>query len=120
MARIFHRMLDFSCINFRLAFALIDSKLSPMSPHEQARAIFRAIRGNPKAIQVQKDAFTALAASITGENGGMQITCGTENGQTFTAKHNSSPQERLRVLEILMGMIERGSAGSKTTLRRFL
>lgn len=91
-----------------------------MSPHKQARAIFRAIRGNPAAIKVQKDAFTALAASITSVNGGMQLTSGTENGQSFTAKHTSDAQERFQVLSILMTMLDNDSAGSKTVVGRFL
>ena len=90
-----------------------------MSPHKQARAIFRAIRGNPAAIKVQRDAFTTLAASITSANGGMQLTSGTENGQSFTAKHTSNAQERLNVLAILMTMIDNDSAGSTQTLGRF-
>lgn len=91
-----------------------------MSPHSQARAIFRAVRGNPPAIKIQRDAFTALAASITSTAGGMQLTSGTENGQSFTATHSSTNSERFQVLSILMGMIERDSAGSKQTVGRFL
>ena len=90
-----------------------------MSPHDQARAIFRAVRGNPEAIKVQRDAFTALATAVTSTTGGMQLTSGTENGQSFTAKHTSSPQERFQVLEILMKMIDNDSAGSTQTLGRF-
>ena len=90
-----------------------------MSAFKQARAIFRAIRGNPSAIKVQRDAFTALAASITAANGGMQLTSGTENGQSFTAKHSSTAQERFQVLSILMTMIDNDSAGSTSTIARF-
>lgn len=91
-----------------------------MSPHDQARAIFRAVRGNAAAIKVQRDNHAALVASITGSEGGMQITDSNVNGQGFSAKHSSTPQERLQVLSILMGMLDRNSAGSKTTLGRFL
>lgn len=90
-----------------------------MSPHLQARSIFRAIRGDQAAIKTQRTAWKALAASITGPNGGMQLTSGTENGQSFTASHKGTPQERLAVFEILFGMIERDSAGSKTVITRF-
>lgn len=91
-----------------------------MSPFAQARAIFKAVRGNSAAIKVQKDAFLALTASITSGNGGMQITNSQVNGQGFTASHSSTPQERLNVLSILMTMIENDTAGSKTVVGRFL
>lgn len=90
-----------------------------MSPYNQARAIFRATRNDPAAMEAQRAQFKELAASITGTEGGMQITDSQVNGQGFTAKHSSTAQERLQVLDILMGMYERGSAGSKTTLGRF-
>ena len=91
-----------------------------MSPHQQARAIFRAVRDDFAAIQVQRDAFKALAESITSTTGGMQLTSGTENGQSFTATHSSKSSERFAVLNILMGMLERDSAGTKTVVGRFL
>lgn len=93
-----------------------------MSPFAQARAIFKAIRCDPAAIAAQRAAYATLAASITSPTGGMQLTSGTENGQSFTATYatGSSASERLAVLEILIGMLDRGAAGSKTTLRRFL
>ena len=90
-----------------------------MSPFEQARTIFRAIRGNQSAIKVQRDAFAALVASITAANGGMQVTESTVNGQSFTAKHSSTPEGRFHVLSILMKMLDNDSAGSKTVIGRF-
>jgi hypothetical protein len=90
-----------------------------MSPQNQARAIFRAVRGNTAAITVQREAFAALAASITSTNGGIQLTSGTENGQSFTAKHSSNAQERFQVLSILMAMLDRDYSGTTQTLGRF-
>lgn len=90
-----------------------------MSPFNQARAIFRATKNDPAAQKLKKDQYKELVASITGADGGMQITDSQVNGQGFTAKHSSTAQERLQVLDLLMGMYERGSAGSKTTLGRF-
>ena len=72
------------------------------------------------AIKVQRDAFLALTASITSATGGTRITSGTENGQSFTATYEKKETERLNVLTILMGMLERDSAGSKSTLGRFI
>ena len=91
-----------------------------MSPFEQARAIFRAIRGNQTAIDEQRANHAALVSSITGTNGGMQVTESTVNGQSFTAKHSSTPQERLQVLSILMSMLKHDSAGTRSTTGRFL
>ena len=90
-----------------------------MSPQLQASAIFRAIRGDQAAISAQRAAYQALAASITGTQGGMQLTSGTENGQSFTASYKGTPQERLIVLDLLFKMIERDSAGTKSTIARF-
>jgi hypothetical protein len=91
-----------------------------MSPFDQARAIFKAIRYDDAAILVQRSNYTALAASITGTNGGMQVTESTVNGQSFTARHSSTAQERFQVLSILMTMIDNDSAGTKTVRGRFL
>jgi hypothetical protein len=91
-----------------------------MSPRDQAAAIFRAIRGDSTAIATQRANHAALVASITGANGGMQVVESTVNGQSFTAKHTSTPQERLSVLSILMTMIDNDSAGTKTVAGRFL
>jgi len=91
-----------------------------MSPRDQAAAIFRAIRGDSAKIQVQRDNHAALVASITGANGGMQITESNVNGQSFNARHSSTPQERLHVLSLLMTMLDQDSAGTKTVVGRFL
>lgn len=90
-----------------------------MSPFLQARAIFRAIRGDSDAIEAQRANYTALVASIAGTNGGMQVTESTVNGQSFTAKHASTPQDRLHVLSLLMTMLDNDSAGTKTVVGRF-
>ena len=90
-----------------------------MSPFDQARAIFKAVRGNPAAIKAQNDAFAALATSISSPNGGIQITSSQVNGQSFNATHSSNAQERFQVLSILMTMIENNTAGSKSVVGRF-
>ena len=114
-----NRWRVFSCANSRLAFAPRGNSPLGMSPHDQARSIFRAVRYDSAAIQVQRDAYIALTASITSATGGTRITSGTENGQSFTASYEKKEAERLQVLTILMVMIERNSAGSKSTLGRF-
>ncbi|MCV6900794.1 hypothetical protein OE165_27560, partial [Escherichia coli] len=82
-------------------------------------AIFKAIRYDDAAILVQRSNYAALASSITGTNGGMQVTESTVNGQSFTARHSSTSQERFQVLSILMTMIDTDSAGTKTVRGRF-
>ena len=109
----------FSRLNSSLAFALMGNSPLGMSPHDQARAIFRAVRYDDAAIAIQRDAYLSLTASITSATGGTRITSGTENGQSFTASYEKNETERLNVLTILMGMLERDSAGSKPTLGRF-
>lgn len=89
-----------------------------MSPRDQAAAIFRAIRNDPKAIAVQRANHATLVASITGTNGGMQILKADVNGQEFWAKHTSTPQERLAVSNLLMQMLDNGTAGTKTVIAR--
>ena len=91
-----------------------------MSPRDQAAAIFRAIRYDDAAIEAQRANHAALVASITGANGGMQVVESTVNGQSFTARHSSTPQERLSVLSILMTMLDNDSAGTKSVRGRFL
>ena len=90
-----------------------------MSPFNQARAIFKAIRGDQDLIDAQRANHAALVASITGTNGGMQVTESTVNGQSFTAKHTSNAQDRLHVLSLLMTMVDNDSAGSKTVRGAF-
>jgi hypothetical protein len=91
-----------------------------MSPFRQAQGIFRAIRGNPTLIEAQKAAYQAAAVALTSTTGGIQVESATVNGQSFSGKATSTPDERFEVLQILMGMIERDSAGNRTTVARFL
>lgn len=90
------------------------------SAFRQAQAIFRVIQGNATLIEEQRAAYLAAARAITSTNGGFQVESATVNGQSFSGKATSSPADRLEVLRILMGMIDRDSAGSKTTRARFL
>lgn len=90
-----------------------------MSPYQQARAIFCAIRGNPVKIKAKRDEFEALADSITGAEGGMQITSSQVNGQGFTAKHTGNSETRFQTLSILMRMLDQKSAGSSKTIGKF-
>lgn len=90
-----------------------------MSPFAQARIIFKVVRGNPAAIKVQMDALDALTASITSVNGGMQIINAQVNGQGFTSKPSSTPQEKLQVLSILKTFIQNDTSGSKTVVGGF-
>jgi hypothetical protein len=91
-----------------------------MSPHVQARTIFRAIAGNPTAIAAKRAELLALSEKITGENGTFQITDSQVNGQGFTGKHSSTVQERFHVLSIVVSMLDNGHAGTKTVIPRFL
>ena len=91
-----------------------------MTPFRQAQGIFRAIRGNPTLIEEQKTAYLAAARSLTSTTGGIQVESATVNGQSFSGKSTSTPAARFEVLTILMGMIERDSAGTRTTVARFL
>ena len=90
------------------------------SPFKQAQHIFRAIRGNSTLIEAKKSEYVAAATAITGTTGGLQVESATVNGQSFSGKATSTPAERLEVLSILMSMIERDSAGTRTTRARFL
>jgi hypothetical protein len=91
-----------------------------MSPFRQAQGIFRAIRGNSTLIEEQKAAYLAAARAITSTTGGIQVESATVNGQSFSGKATSTPAERFEVLQILMGMIDRDSAGTRQTVARFL
>jgi hypothetical protein len=91
-----------------------------MSPFRQAQGIFRAIRGNSTLIEEQKAAYLAAARAITSTTGGIQVESATVNGQSFSGKATSTPSERFEVLQILMGMIARDSAGTRSTRARFL
>jgi hypothetical protein len=91
-----------------------------MSPFRQAQGIFRAIRGNSTLIEEQKAAYLAAARAITSATGGVQVESATVNGQSFSGKATSTPAERFEVLQILMGMIDRDSAGTRQTVARFL
>lgn len=91
-----------------------------MSPFLQAQAIFRAIRYDDAAIEAQRANHAALVAAITGTNGGMQVVESTVNGQSFTARHSSTPQERLHVSSILMKMLDTESTGTRKVTGRFL
>ena len=91
-----------------------------MSPFRQAQGIFRAIRGNSTLIEEQKAAYLAAARAITSTTGGIQVESATVNGQSFSGKATSTPAERFEVLQILMGMIARDSAGTRSTRARFL
>ena len=90
------------------------------SPFKQAQHIFRAIRGNSTLIEAKKVEYVAAATAITSSTGGLQVESATVNGQSFSGKATSTPAERLEVLSILMSMIERDSAGTRTTRARFL
>jgi hypothetical protein len=90
------------------------------SAFRQAQGIFRAIRGNSTLIEAQKAAYQAAAVALTSTTGGIQVESATVNGQSFSGKATSTPSERFDVLQILMGMIERDSAGNRTTRARFL
>ena len=90
------------------------------SPFKQAQHIFRAIRGNSTLIEAKKVEYVAAATAITSTTGGLQVESATVNGQSFSGKATSTPAERLEVLSILMSMIERDSAGTRTTRARFL
>lgn len=91
-----------------------------MSPHQQARAIYKAISGNESAIAAKRAEFLTLAESITGANGTFQITDSQVNGQGFTGKHGSTVQERFQVLSILISMLDAEHAATKTVIPRFL
>jgi hypothetical protein len=91
-----------------------------MSPFRQAQGIFRAIRGNSTLIEEQKAAYLAAARAITSTTGGIQVESATVNGQSFSGKATSTPAERFEVLQILMDMIARDSAGTRSTRARFL
>lgn len=91
-----------------------------MSPYKQARAIYRLIKNDPVAIREKRNQFSQLASSITGTDGGMQITDANVNGQNFSAKHSSTDSEKLDVLSILINMLDCGGAGSTTVIGRFL
>lgn len=90
-----------------------------VSAFSQAQAIFRAIRGNSTLIEAKKAEYLATATAITSTTGGIQVESATVNGQSFSGKATSTPAERLQILQILMGMIERDSAGNRTTRARF-
>jgi hypothetical protein len=90
------------------------------SPFKQAQHIFRAIRGNSTLIEAKKAEYVAAATAITSTTGGLQVESATVNGQSFSGKATSTPAERLEVLSILISMIERDSAGTRTTRARFL
>ena len=90
------------------------------SPFRQAQSIFRAIRGNSALIEAEKAKYLAAATSITSTTGGIQVESATVNGQSFSGKATSTPGDRLEVLSILMSMIDRDSAGTRTTRARFL
>jgi hypothetical protein len=91
-----------------------------MSPFRQAQGIFRAISGNATLIEEQKAAYLAAARALTSTTGGIQVESATVNGQSFSGKATSTPAERFEVLQILMGMIDRDSAGTRQTRARFL
>jgi hypothetical protein len=90
------------------------------SAFRQAQGIFRAIRGNPTLIEEQRAAYLAAARSLTSTTGGVQVESATVNGQSFSGKATSTPAERFEVLQILMSMIDRDSAGNRSTVARFL
>jgi hypothetical protein len=91
-----------------------------VSAFSQAKAIFHAIRGNSTLIEAKKAEYLAAATAITSTTGGIQVESATVNGQSFSGKATSTPADRLQVLQILMGMIERDYAGTRTTRARFL
>jgi hypothetical protein len=90
------------------------------SAFRQAQGIFRAIRGNSELIEVQRAAYLAAASALTSTTGGIQVESATVNGQSFSGKATSSPAERFEILQILMTMIDKDSAGNRTTVARFL
>jgi hypothetical protein len=90
-----------------------------MSPRDQAAAIFRCIRGDSVAIKQQRDNYKALCASITSPNGGLRITSSTVNNQMFKGENTISAQEQLNVLSLLMVMLDKDSAGSKSVTAVF-
>lgn len=90
------------------------------SAFSQAQGIFRAIRGDSELIEEQRAAYRAAARALTSTTGGIQVESATVNGQSFGGKATSTPAERFEILKILMGMIDRDSAGSRTTRARFL
>ena len=89
------------------------------STFRQAQSIFRAIRGNSALIEAEKAKYVEAATAITSTTGGIQVESATVNGQSFSGKATSTPSDRLEVLSILMSMIERNSAGTRTTRARF-
>jgi len=91
-----------------------------MSPRDQAAGIFRAIRGNPTLIEEAKADHLAAARALKSTTGGIQVESATVNGQSFSGKATSTPAERFQVLDILMVMINRDSAGTRSTRARFL
>jgi hypothetical protein len=91
-----------------------------MSPRDQAAGIFSAIRGNPTLIEEARAEFLAAGRAIKSPTGGIQVESATVNGQSFSGKATSTPQERFQVLTILMSMIARDSAGTRSTRARFL
>jgi hypothetical protein len=90
------------------------------SAFSQAQAVFRAIRGNPTLIEAKKAEYLAAATAITSTTGGIQVESATVNGQSFSGKATSTPADRLQILQLVMSMIERDSAGSRTTRAAFL
>ena len=89
------------------------------SAYSQAKGIYKAIRGNPAAIKVQRDAFAAAATALTSTTGGIQIESATVNGQSFAGKATSTPADRFEILRILMTMLDNESAGTRTVIGRF-
>jgi hypothetical protein len=90
------------------------------SAFRQAQGIFRAIRGNSTLIEEQRAAYLAAARAITSTTGGIQVESATVNGQSFSGKATSTPSDRFEILQILMTMIDRDSAGNRTTRAGFL
>lgn len=90
-----------------------------MSPHKQARAIYKAISSNETLVLAARAEFAALAVAITSANGSMQIVDSQVNGQGFTARHSSTAQDRFQVLDILISMLDAGSPGTTKTIGAF-
>lgn len=90
------------------------------SAFSQAQGIFRAIRGNSELIEEQRAAYIAAARALTSTTGGIQVESATVNGQSFSGKATSTPAERFEVLKLVMAMVNNDSAGSRTTVARFL
>jgi hypothetical protein len=90
-------------------------KSFPMaSAFRQAQGIFRAIRGNSTLIEAKKADLAALTAKyIDAATGGIQVESATVNGQSFSGKATSTPARAFEVLQILMSMIDRDSAGTE-------